>query len=63
LPDIAMCQNHKCKKAKECYRYMAIPSKRQFYVEFQNICEGCNYKHFWDAKGKQNLRREELPSG
>ncbi len=42
---------------------MAIPSERQFYVEFQNICESCNYKHFWDAKGKQNLRREELPGG
>jgi hypothetical protein len=39
MPDISMCQNEKCKLKMECFRYMAKPSGRQSYADFdENNC-------------------------
>lgn len=61
MPDISMCQNHDCPKAKECYRYMAIPKENQAYNLFENICyEGNGYEWFWDIANvlNANIRKE-----
>lgn len=35
MADITMCQNHKCEKKEECYRYKAIPNPHyQSYAIF-----------------------------
>jgi len=41
-PDITMCLNKKCKKAKKCYRFMAKPDKWQAYSHF-DYKEDCKY--------------------
>ena len=45
MPDIAMCKNETCKLKKECYRYMAEPSKyRQAYADIKPNKKGeCDY--------------------
>ncbi len=41
MPDISMCQNEKCKLKMECYRYMAKPSGRQSYADFDE--QNCSW--------------------
>jgi hypothetical protein len=41
-----MCQNDVCGKASDCLRYMAVPSDRQGYFEFQNICKEPAYQYY-----------------
>ena len=45
MPDIAMCKNETCKLKKECYRYMAKPSKYwQSYADIKPNKKGeCDY--------------------
>ncbi len=35
MPDIAMCLNNDCPLKKDCYRFCAIPSHTQYYVDFK----------------------------
>lgn len=42
MPDISMCENKKCKRRKQCYRYTAKPNKyRQSYAKFEE--KDCKY--------------------
>ena len=41
MPDIAMCQNEKCSRRKDCYRYTANPSVYQTYSDFNE--KDCKY--------------------
>jgi len=34
MPDISMCLDKKCPSANTCYRYIATPSKWQYYSIF-----------------------------
>ncbi len=44
MPDIAMCRNVDCPRAKECYRHEAEPSElRQSYAGFYYGPNGCDY--------------------
>jgi hypothetical protein len=45
MPDIAMCKNETCKLKKDCYRYMAEPSKYwQTYADIKPNEKGeCAY--------------------
>jgi len=52
MPDIAMCQNEKCSRRKDCYRHTANPSKYQSYGEFEE--KDCKY--FWDNKKSKNSK-------
>ena len=46
MPDITMCTGKDCEKKKDCYRYMAPPSKYQSMSDFENREEDCQY--FWE---------------
>lgn len=53
MSDIAQCLVSSCPKAKECYRFMAIPNEWQSYMEFQNICKESNdWQWFYVIDGK-----------
>lgn len=57
MPDISMCQNMKCKKRLDCYRFWARPSPiQQWYAEFdENKTEEC----YWPiAKEKKDRRKK-----
>jgi len=45
MPDISMCANRTCPKAKDCYRFRAIPNPyRQAYSSFAPDESGhCGY--------------------
>jgi hypothetical protein len=40
MPDISMCKNNKCQKRAYCYRYLAYPSPRQCYADFEFDSDG-----------------------
>ncbi|GAG04488.1 unnamed protein product [marine sediment metagenome] len=42
MPDITLCLNDKCPKAKKCYRFMAKPSNRQSVCNFK-YDDGCEH--------------------
>ena len=47
--DIAMCENSKCPKAQDCYRFTATPDEwRQTYILIEEVGDDC--KHFWDNR-------------
>jgi hypothetical protein len=38
MPDISMCNNDKCKRNLECYRFMAVPNQfRQSMAYFNHV--------------------------
>ena len=41
MPDISMCENKSCPKNTDCYRYRAVPSYWQSYVDFVFDNEEC----------------------
>ena len=44
MPDIAMCTNKECTSKSSCYRFKAVPSKRQSYCDFKQAPNGvCDY--------------------
>lgn len=47
MPDISMCENDKCEKRKNCYRFRAKPSSWQTYSDF----EADNCEFFWSIEG------------
>lgn len=49
MPNIAMCTRKDCPKARQCYRFTAIPSHRQSYLMLEVIGEQCEY--FWPNGG------------
>ena len=54
MADISMCLHKDCPKAKECYRFNALASQWQSYMEFKNICnEKNNYKWFWQYQAPE----------
>ena len=62
MPDIAMCRNPTCEKKNECWRYIAIPSQYQCYMEFQNICKNPTYKYFYPIDDK-SIRKDDIDGG
>ena len=49
MPDITMCTNKKCKRAKTCYRVTAKPSDYQYYSNFdEKDCE-----RYWDNRKEE----------
>jgi len=56
MPQYTMCKKHNCPKAKECYRYLAVPDKDQFYNGFSLICdEKDNYYLFMKIRPNDNI--------
>lgn len=49
MPDISMCTNDLCPKAKECWRHEAEPSEWQSYTCFNYMVteKGVECVHFW----------------
>lgn len=43
MPDISMCTNANCSKSNNCYRFLAIPSLRQSYSDFNLKRDKCFY--------------------
>lgn len=43
MPDISMCLNKDCPRHRECYRFMAIPDRKQGYSHFVNTDGTCDY--------------------
>jgi hypothetical protein len=41
VADISMCQNAECVKSNNCYRFLAIPSLRQSYADFNLKRDKC----------------------
>jgi len=62
MPDIVMCRNPTCEKKNECWRYMAIPSQYQCYMEFKNICKSPTYQWFYPIDGRP-IRKEDVDGG
>lgn len=47
MPDISMCSNEACERKKDCYRYVAIPSSWQSYMQFdEKDCQ--HFMHIWN---------------
>lgn len=40
MPDISMCKNTQCPMRYRCYRFAAIPSRRQSYASFAPDASG-----------------------
>lgn len=57
---LARCNNEKCVKKVECYRYMAENQNDLPLIEFENICkEENNYSRFYEI-GDKSVRKIEL---
>lgn len=53
MPDLTMCNNDECPKAKECYRHEVKPSPHgQARVKFKNNRLGCSAFVEMTAKGE-----------
>ena len=59
MPDISMCNNDKCNKKSDCYRYCAIPSSWQSYAHFDEV--DCQYfMHIWNRPvNLSNLQKSQ----
>jgi hypothetical protein len=56
----ARCNNEKCYKKFECYRYMAENYLELPLIEFEHICnEDNNYVRFYEI-GDKSVRKLEL---
>ena len=58
MADITMCQNKKCNRRLDCYRFIAIPDKyyQSYFAPDENNC-----KHFLQAtkSDKERYKRKE----
>jgi len=60
---LARCNNEKCYKKFECYRYMAENYSDLPLIEFEYICkEENNYSKFYEI-GDKSVRKLELEGG
>jgi hypothetical protein len=59
MPDISMCEQSECPKAKRCYRFMVTPNPyRQSYIDYEFNENGCDSFSEWtpdrDSGGGEN---------
>ena len=67
MPDLAMCNNDKCKRKLQCYRFMAIPNRyRQSWSYFAHYechaflpIEGRRIKSEHEAGSGEDMRLRE----
>lgn len=60
---LARCDNEKCEKKLECYRYMAENYKDLPLVEFEYLCKKeNNYSKFYEIRDKP-VRKLALEGG
>lgn len=60
MPDISLCQDHKCPFNKFCYRYTAIPNPHWQSYGGYKYDKGCT--HFWaNTEQKEQHNSEKLP--
>ena len=56
-PDIAMCNDSACPSSRECYRFMARPSMRQSFGQFERRdgWDKCmdGFMRLWNKKESQ----------
>jgi len=57
MPDITMCQNHKCPKRETCYRYTAEPSNWQSYTVFTSDTVDNCYIRDYNAEHKKRVKK------
>jgi hypothetical protein len=59
MPDITMCQNKKCKKKMECYRYIALPDKlyQSYFMPNENDCKNFVQATKSDKERSKNGRK------
>lgn len=58
MPDISMCAVNDCELRKQCYRYMAVPSKYwQSYLAPEQTGKDCKY--FWKVEPRDRLEEEK----
>ena len=51
MPDISMCKEKDCPKARDCYRFRAIPTRgRQSYFLFEEDYDRENCEYHWPLK-------------
>lgn len=56
MPDIAMCQQRECPLKASCYRYRAVPSEWQSYMERDpKTC-----KDYWPIEDRPTRTMEEI---
>jgi hypothetical protein len=62
MPDITMCNNHRCKMREGCFRYVAEPSDRQSYCYFMG---GENCDSYWSLRDvpKYELKKKRGARG
>lgn len=55
MPDITMCQDHKCSKRETCYRYKAVPWEHGQCWFVKSPRKGRACKEYWKLRkhGKQ----------
>lgn len=66
MPDISMCSKSKCRKFSSCYRAQAIPSKNQWYNEFQidtdsMLCE--MFMYIWTNADREDVKCDYVVEG
>ena len=57
MADITMCQNKKCKRKMDCYRYIAIPN--QYYQSYFIAKDDKKCENFIQANKLNKERYEE----
>ena len=55
MPDISMCLGGDCPLRKDCYRYRAVPYKRQIYITQPPIVDN-ECENFWQIEEKHRVR-------
>ncbi len=54
MPDITMCDGHKCPKKFQCYRHMAIPHRMQSYTtDLEAHCIDDDFSWFIPIDGQK----------
>lgn len=44
--DITMCTNDFCERASDCYRFLALQSPWQRYLNFKIVCKAPEFMYF-----------------
>lgn len=59
MVDMILCDNKKCPRKNDCYRFMAIPSMVQPYATLPCIDKNCKYDFFIEI-GDKRIRSEYI---
>lgn len=64
MPDITMCQNKKCKRRSNCYRFIAIPDKfyQSYFMPNEKECTNFVQATKSDKEKYKNRRENEKGS-